>query len=310
LALCAAIPARAAVPILILHAITSWPTIVDAYTPKSLQLNRFPWRAALRIESEQDYLARVSLDYRYVKLVEQNTPEDARILDLIGAHRALTTREFVGSWSTTLGIRSLEALEFARAQGTPAFQAIEATFEPSTISGVRIVESANTPEVWNLHSVELRNRGARIDNRQGWTVSSTVNRWELPLAFDANLVTRWSSWQAAERGMFVQVDMDRPIEADSVRILTPLATRTIRVEVQICRSGKWQRVAARSTEGPLLNLRPAVTATLKKAGITHILTPAAYQGIGFLGEKLVNEADDWNMDVVGNLYAVYLLKLR
>lgn len=310
LALCAAIPTRAAVPILILHAITSWPTIVDAYTPKSLQLNRFPWRAALRIESEQDYLARVSLDYRYVKLVEQNTPEGARILDLIGAHRAFTTREFVGSWSTSLGIRSLEALEFARAQGTPALQAIEATFEPSTISGVRIVESANTPEVWNLHSVELRNRGARVNDRQGWMVSSTVNRWELPFAFDANVITRWSSWQAAERGMFVQVNMERPIEADSVRILTPLSARTIRMEVQICRNGKWQRVKARSTEGPLLNLRPAVTATLKKAGITHILTPAAYQGIGFLGEKLVNEADDWNMDVVGNLYAVYLLKLR
>jgi hypothetical protein len=69
-------------------------------------------------------------------------------------------------------------------------------------------------------------------------------------------------------------------------------------------------VPARSTEGPLLNLRPAATEMLKHAGITHILTPAAYHGVGFLGEKLVNEAETWNMEVVGNLYAVYLLKLR
>jgi hypothetical protein len=110
--------------------------------------------------------------------------------------------------------------------------------------------------------------------------------------------------------MYVEVQMPQSIEADSVQILTPLSTRTIGMEVQICRNGNWQRVAVHSTDGPVLNLRPAATGMLKKAGITHILTPAAYQGIGFLGEKLINEAEDWNLEVVANLYAVYLLKLR
>jgi hypothetical protein len=310
LAICAAIPIRLATPLLVLHAITSWPAIVNGYTPRALQLNQFPWRAALRLESEADYLTRASLDYRYVKLVEQNTPPDARVLDLFGAHRAFTPREFVGSWSTALGVRSLEALEFARAQGSPAFQVIDAPFESSSICGVRIIETVNTSEVWNLHSVELRNHEIPIDDRKGWTVSSSVNPWELAFAFDRNPVTRWSTWKASERGMFVQVEMAQPVEADSVRVLTPLSARTIDMNIQICRNGRWQRVPARSTEGPLLNLRPAATEILKDAGITHILTPAAYHGVGFLGEKLVNEAETWNMDVVGNLYAVYLLKLR
>ena len=173
-----------------------------------------------------------------------------------------------------------------------------------------LIETANTPELWNLHSVELRKGGTRIEDRSGWSLSSSVNRWELPFAFDRNLVSRWSTWQAAERGMFVQADFANPVEADSIQVLTPAGTRSIDVRVEICQQGRWQRVPARSTDGPLLNLRPAAVETMKKAGITHILTPAAYQGVGFLGERLINEADEWNLEVVANLYAIYLLKLR
>lgn len=49
---------------------------------------------------------------------------------------------------------------------------------------------------------------------------------------------------------------------------------------------------------------------LKKAGITHILAAVYYDGIGIIGDKMVNEAIDWNLDVVTNLNEVYLLKLR
>lgn len=310
LAICSTIPNRVAIGILLLHAVTSWPPLVSAYTPQSLQLKRFPWKAALRSESERDYLNRTSLDYRYAKLAENNTPPNARILDLIGVHRALVDREFIGSWSTALGIRSVEALEFARVQGKPALKVIDAIFDPQPLCGFRIIETANTPELWNLHSVELLSGGARIENRSGWSLSSSVNRWELPFAFDFNPVSRWSTWQAAERGMFVQVDFAAPVRADALQIRTPTAANAIAVRIEICQQGQWRRVPLRSKNGPLLNLRPAAMEILKKAGITHILTPAEYQGIGFLGERLINEADDWNLHVVANLYAIYLLKLR
>ena len=50
---------------------------------------------------------------------------------------------------------------------------------------------------------------------------------------------------------------------------------------------------------------------LKKAGITHIVTPAAYQGVGFFGEKLVNESSTSGTSGSSRiLYAIYLFKLR
>ena len=69
-------------------------------------------------------------------------------------------------------------------------------------------------------------------------------------------------------------------------------------------------MSTRTVVGPELNLRPSAVEMLKKAGITHILAAAYYEGIGIIGDKMVNEASDWNLDVVTNLNEVYLLKLR
>ena len=98
----------------VLHAVTSWPAVVTMYSPQVLHLRDFPLTAALRLESEQHYLNRTSLEYRMVKIAEGHTPSNARIFDLTGAHVAYANREFVGFWDSALGARLLEGLEFAR----------------------------------------------------------------------------------------------------------------------------------------------------------------------------------------------------
>ena len=110
--------------------------------------------------------------------------------------------------------------------------------------------------------------------------------------------------------MYVQVDMAGSPQADRVQVMMPAYAPSGDMLVEICTAGRWERVPSHTTEGPMLNLRPQAMQILKQAGITHIVTPAAYQGIGVLGEKLVNESSEWNVGLVGNLNAIYLLKLR
>lgn len=304
LAICAVLPRRAAIALLLIHAITSWPTVVTAYSPLVLRLASFPWKAALRIEREEEYLTRVSDDYRYAKMAEQNTPPQARILDLIGAHGVFIDRELIGSWGSATGVRLLQGLEFAR-QSTLTLR--EATFEPRPVCGYRIIETADTSQLWNLHSVELHRDGKRVE---GGMASASTNLWDLPLAFDRNLVSRWSTGKPAERGFFVQVDFPQPAIGDSVQVLYPTSDSRIEMRIETCYQGRWERVQSRTKPGPVLNFRPSATAMLRKAGITHILTPAGSDGMGLLGERLINEADLWDLEPVSSLYAVYLLKVR
>jgi hypothetical protein len=310
LAICSAVPFRGAVAILILHAITAWPAILSMYSPEVLQLRDFPLRAALRLETEEQYLNRTSLDYRYAKMTKEHTPADARIFDLTGVHCVYANREFVGFWNSALGARLLEALEFARAKGAPLLAASVAQFEAKQVCGVRIVRTADTVRPWSLNSVDLMSGGKRIEERSGWQVRASTNVWETPLAFDKNLVSRWSTRKAVDRGIFVQVDIANPIVADSVRVLWPAEDQASAMRIDVCANGAWQTVPARTMVGPELNLRPGAVEMLRKAGITHILASASYEGIGILGDRMVNEAGDWGLEVVTNLEAVYLLRLR
>jgi hypothetical protein len=305
LAMCAALPRSLAFAILTLHAITCWPPIVSLYAPGALRLRQFPWQAAIRLESDHDYLTRVSEDYRFAKLTQTNTPANARIFDMVGVHAAHINREFVGSWQSSQGVRLLAGLEFALHQGGSPLIRLEANFTPRPVCGLRILKTYVSAAPWNIHAIELRYNGNPIDTRTGWTASASKAPYDLPFAFDRNLVSKWSTWASAGATDYIQVEIVPPVIADSVRILPAVDAR-----LEICSEGRWETIALASQPNPTLNLRPAAVAMLKRAGITHIVTPVAYQGIGTLGDKLVNEADNWNLEVVTNLYSRYLLKLR
>jgi hypothetical protein len=131
-------------------------------------------------------------------------------------------------------------------------------------------------------------------------------RWEVPLALDTNPVSRWSTGQAGERGDYMQIEYTAPIVADSVDVVASIPA----VRIDICSAGAWTTVPTHTVDAVELNLRPAAMQLVKQAGITHIVAPAASQGVGVLGERLVNMPDDWNVEVVANLDAAYLLKLR
>jgi hypothetical protein len=307
LAMCAALGRRAIVTLVSFHAVTAWPAMIGFYSPKALRLRDFPLSAAVRLETEEAYLARTSYDYAYVKMVDRTTPPNAKILDLWGAHAVHSTREFIGSWQSAQAVRLVEGLDFARRQGTTAVSAVVGNFDEQAICGVRAILAADMPSPWAIHQMEVKRGHVRIVDRSTRWVSASKLPWEVPLALDTNPVSRWWTGQPAQRGDYLQIDYTQPVTADSIHLLTPTPSQ---LRIEVCNRGLWTNVPVRTSNVPELNLRPAAVQMLKQAGITHILTPASFEGIGVLGERLVNTADDWGLEVVGNLHAVYLLKVR
>jgi hypothetical protein len=154
---------------------------------------------------------------------------------------------------------------------------------------------------WIVHAMELR-AGSR-----SWTLTASKRPWEAPLAFDRNPVSRWSTDEPAERGDFLQADFSAPVLTSSIRLLAPETSDT---RLEICSNGRWRQVATSMGQGPELNLKPAAVDMLKRAGFTHIVAQPALTGVGVLSERLVNEADDWGLEVVGSPYTVYVLRIK
>ncbi len=68
LALVLVLPRPAAWILLFFHAVLCWPGVVGYYERPGLwRLHGFPWRAALRLDSERDYLRGAISDYNVAK---------------------------------------------------------------------------------------------------------------------------------------------------------------------------------------------------------------------------------------------------
>jgi hypothetical protein len=58
------------------------------------------------------------------------------------------------------------------------------------------------------------------------------------------------------------------------------------------------------------DLRRDAIALAKRMGFTHIAAVAGYDAMGQVGSRLANEAPEWGVEVVGELNAGFLFRIR
>ena len=196
---------RIAAVILMLHAITSWPTIVSMYSPGSYICATSRWLRASALKRSSEYLNRTSLEYRMVKMAERHTPPNARIFDLTGAHVAYANRSLLGFW-TLAGARLLEGLEFARTKRGHCSLPPLPTSNQSRYAvfglyrqRVRFSHGASIPSISKIRWEGLKNAP---DGRPRLLPTYGKLLWRSI----RNLVSRWSTRKPADRGFFVQGD--------------------------------------------------------------------------------------------------------
>ncbi|HZT33042.1 MAG TPA: hypothetical protein VFA33_24350 [Bryobacteraceae bacterium] len=87
-------------PTILLHAFLSWyaapAPYFDRYAPR---IANFPWRAALRLEPEEQYLARNSPGYRLDGMIERLVPPGETVLSLEQIPEAWTTRRILVAYN-------------------------------------------------------------------------------------------------------------------------------------------------------------------------------------------------------------------
>ena len=74
--------------------------------PGLWRLHEFPWRAALRIESERDYLRGALWDYRVAEMIKRNSRPGSKILGLTSVTDAYLDREVAQYWQSALAVRA------------------------------------------------------------------------------------------------------------------------------------------------------------------------------------------------------------
>ena len=281
LALALAVPAGAARLVLpslvVLHALASWPWLQATYcNPYAWRIAHFPWRAALRIEKAEDWLAREWTPYRIPRMVEMATAPDAVVLAFSPIMEAYTSREIRVGFQSAQGERMVDAIQVALLRGYQPAEERVFSFDARELRSLRVVQTAQEDGLlWSVAELRVFDGGRELERVPGWRLRSKPFPWDVQLAFDNSPLTRWRSWEWIRPGMFIEVDFDGVQRVSRVSLEMSDDQHGVELQLEgVGTDGARRLLAGKAVKRGIpypLGLRRAAVEELKRGGITHVL---------------------------------------
>ncbi len=310
LALCLVIPVRMLAVMVALQLVLCWPQVLERFEVQyAWALHDIPWRAALRLEPEAVYLDREIGEYAVARMIETKTGPQDRTLCLTEIAKAYTTRDVHVYWYSTPDQQLMEALETALTH--PARVSASAVLPGISVTGLRVVAGAASPEEFRIYELQPFARGVQQPARR---MQASPNESEAMGAMDNNSATSWRARAVTERGMFLTALFGQPTALDRVDITLPEALAALPLIVQTQRNpgGTWSTVAdsLRTTRLPLTDLRREATRALRSAGFRFILASAGETVIDAIGRDMVKHTAEWGLRDEGEFTPVHLFRIE
>jgi hypothetical protein len=264
-----------AVPLVVAHLVTSWPSINNQWKISSgwRISQHIPWSAALRIEPEELYLKR-SDAYLIAQMIETHVPDGRYVLVFTDdVAQSYTTRPILIAWASALGERMTDLIQ--QAGISPAYSRTWTVhFAPTRVAELRIVQHGDSGPntMWSINEIRLWNTQNEIIPRASWQLNAQPNRWDVPLLMDGLEVTRWRSWEALRRGMWIDVRLNPPEMVDRADIEYDDSQWDSQMEMSVRDDGgQWHGAGPSSWHvSRFPDSRREATRVLKQAGIQYL----------------------------------------
>jgi len=295
-----------------LQAIVCWPQALNLWQPDYVfRLHSFPLAAALRIETQANYLARTLPEYQVARMVEKHTPNGARIFSMDAVASAYLPRAVTVSWQSAEGDRMMDALQSAF-YANPMYQH-RGQWAAEPLMGLRFRLPASDEGEWDIAEVEIYSKGKRVPVTGGWSLAVEPNPWEAPLALDGNYATRWRTWRPIEAGMAFEIDFERSVIADGVALVSGAPCEGVPLEIWIKPTNDDWRLAANSPPTlatPAVPRRPEATAALRRDGFGYVLVPVEGGGKSLTGADMLANPVAWDLEPVARAGSSALFRIR
>jgi hypothetical protein len=312
LAVSMALPRQALWACVAVQALACWPQIFGLYHPAyAWRLERIPWRAALRIQPERDYLESVLPAYQVARLLQDHTNPGDRIFSLISVPTAYTDRDVLEFWHSAQADRLQDTLSAAVVSADTLFE-VRADWAAQPMLGLRLRMPWASPVEWRINDIKLFSGGRQILGGPQWELEAWPNVWELPLAFDQNQATRWRTWEPIRAGMYVQVDFDRPQEVNGAIVTSPASYSALPFEFYARERQGWRLLKSHvvETQKPSGDLRMAATTVVRKAGFNYILAYNSNGGNGILGAAMLAHPAEWGVRKTAEVDPILLFRIE
>jgi hypothetical protein len=306
------LPRTAAWAAIALQAVLCWPQVIDLReTRYAFRLREFPLRAALRMDPEDDYLWRHSDEFKLARIVESQTPPDAKILALLSVADAYLARDVRVAWQSARTDNLLYSLRLAAMGGEPWY-AWQASWPMTPLHGLRFRVPVTHLSECVFNDVFIYSGSDLVYPSPHWALRAWPNSWEAPLALDGNLATRWRTWQPIPAGMYFEIRFDRPQRISSVVISSPTPAFNVHLDLYgMDTPGHWRvlgTLLASRRESP--DLRRQATQAIRQAGYGYLVVPTGSEGAAPIGNAMIGRETEWGLELVTQAGPYYLYRVK
>ncbi len=316
LAVMSVLPRRIGWVLAIAHAVLCWPAVLDRYVPAAAWRlpTQLPWRAALRLEPEADYLARIKPETLTAAMVKRHVKPGERILDLGEAPRAYAGgAELLSGWQYTASRRALAAILMAHSDARRQFVKLSSHWPRRRLRTLRLELLAASPDPWSVQELRLLRGAEVVFPSRAWELDANPNPWEAPLAFDRNRTSGWRTGLERRAGMYLGITGS--IDSDGLELICPFgeALPVIRVTAVDEQGGAVELSGRLEVDSvapePRLNLRREAMRYVRHEGFQWILAYRPVNDNAWLSRALADYAPDWGLEKVDEVNGAVLSRL-
>jgi len=282
------------------QAILCWPWVLKTYCSQyAWRLDKLPVAQAFRRESEDHYMARTWPAYHVDRMLDAQMRPSDKVFSFGGIPEAYTSRQILvqgqGAQNEVLG----DMLATALITDFQPRHLVDFHFPEQQLSRVRVVQTARlATDQWDVSEFRVFNKGLELARDPHWRLLAHPNPWDVQLAFDNAPVTRWRSWQAAQPGMFLEIDFGAPRAVDSVRIETS-DHDLIKMRVAGMKpSGGWFVLSDQeiwSEHALTQNLRRSATEEFTRRGVRYLLIDSS----NYRADDFFTYSANWGLKELG-----------
>ncbi len=296
-----------AILLVLVHAVASWPAVLQRYAgPYCWCMPKPDWSAAFRRTAKDAYLRDHVADYEIGLLLNQRVPPSERVLATCSLQSAYHQRQMIDPWNNAFGTRMSATLSAAFDNSVKPTWRHDFHFPEKTVRGIRVVQTARAEaDNWSIAEVRVLRAGVELPRTPRWRLQAWPNPWEVQSAFDNNPVTRWTTGQPFAAGMYLAVDFGAPEAIDQV--LVECGHNQVDTRMRLV-SDDGQVLAPEAgmyDEPPVPHLRRAAIETLKSNGIRWLVTNDRDHG----AQDFRDRTAQWGITPAGSVgqYRLYRL---
>jgi len=313
-----AIALESTAPVLIVmvmaHALLSWPRVIPRYASVAA-LQGMPWKAALRIIPEDQYL-RAHVDYVWARMIEEQIPPGERVFVRTPVAEVYTSREVLMGYTSAFNEDLQDLYDTGWYLDQYPSKHWIYVLPAGQWHGIRLVETGapkSPSEQWSVHEVRFLYSGLEVPQRPEWRLRASPNPWDVRLAFDKSEATRWRSWETMRPGMFIEVDFGRGESVDQVLVELSTEEWNVRMRLEaLDAQGRWNLLPAQAgklTEEPTretASLRHAVSREFHARGVNYLLLKDDDWGAQYVAA----DPSSWGLTQLAHAYGARVYRVN